>query len=111
MAASESAGIYLAERHQHVATLDLRLVARDLQVVGDALAGGDVVLPRVPRAGDDAALELALAERTAAVRAFVVDRVEAAVDVEQRQLLPLDGDGLARPGRDLRRRAGLHERG
>src|SRR6516165_5729404 len=87
-----------ADRDEDVAALDLHIVARDLQIVGDALAGAHVVLPGVPRTGDDAAFEVALAERPAAVRALVVQRVERAVDVEERDLLPVHRHELARSG-------------
>ena len=47
------------------------------------LAGRHVELKAVPGAGDDAALELPLAERAALVGADAVEGVERAADVEQ----------------------------
>src|SRR5262249_56518702 len=100
----------LPERDEDVAALDLGLVARDLQVVRDALAGADVVLPGVPGAGDDAALEVALAERAAAMRALVVERVKDPVHVEERDVLAADRHSFSGAGSDLGHRADLHER-
>src|SRR4029077_17162308 len=51
-------------------------------------AAGNVVLPAVPRAGDHFALQLALAERSAAMEAGVVNGVEGSVDIG-------DGQGAA----------------
>src|SRR3989442_14114170 len=61
-------------------------------------AGLDVVDGPMPRARDLLARYLALRERTAAVRAGVVNGVEAALDVEEGDLLPrhLATLGLAR---------------
>src|SRR5438128_5791526 len=61
-------------------------------------AGLDVVNRPVPRARDLLARHLALGERAAAVRAGVVDGVEAPLQVEEGDLLPrrLDALRLAR---------------
>src|SRR5438552_13788026 len=61
-------------------------------------AGLDVVDGPVPRARDLLARHLALGERAAAVRAGVVDGVEAPLQVEEGDLLPrhLDVPRLAR---------------
>src|SRR5262249_56058794 len=99
-----------ADRDEHVAALELHVVARDLQIVGDALAGAHIVLPGVPGTGDYAALEVALAERSATMRALVVERVERAVDVEERDFLAVHRHELCRSGRNIRNRAGLRER-
>src|ERR1700730_1870890 len=53
-------------------------------------AGGDVVLPAVPGAGDHLALELAFAERSAAMEASVVNGVEGSVDVGDGQGATVD---------------------
>src|SRR2546422_331322 len=61
-------------------------------------AGRDVPAPGVPGAHDDPTLEVALAERPAAMGARVVDRVVGAVDVEEREhfALRLDHATFAR---------------
>src|SRR5437867_129420 len=82
--------------------LDLHLVALDaLALVHRVAARGHVVLPAVPRAGDDHAVELALPERPAAVEAGVVHGVERTAHVEERDLLAARLDALARSGRDV----------
>src|SRR5262245_57729559 len=89
---------------------DLHIVAVDaLALVHRVDAGRDVVLPAVPGAGDDHALELALAERAAAMEARVVDRVKGAADVEERDLLAARLDAFSRAGRDVGDRGDLHE--
>src|SRR2546426_4210872 len=61
---------------RHLVTLDA------LALVHRVAARGHVVLPAVPRAGDDHALELALPERPATVEAGVGGGVERAAHVE-----------------------------
>ena len=88
---------------------DLHIAADDARgVFGDAdrgilneRAGRDVVLPAVPRAGDDRAAETAFVQRTAAMKADVVDRVIDAVDVEQSHHPPVDGDEARLPGQQF----------
>lgn len=58
------------------------------------LAGGDVKLKAMPGAGDDAALQHALAQRPTLMRADAVERMELSADIEQRHD-PLAGDKLA----------------
>src|SRR5437870_4876349 len=53
---------------------------REVELV---LPGADVVLPAVPRAGEDAALELAVTERSLQMEALRLDGVEAAVAVRE----------------------------
>ena len=53
------------------------------------------------RAHDPAALQLALVERSAVVRADVLDSVEVAVDVAQQHLDGIDDDALRRTGCDF----------
>src|SRR5215210_7087588 len=55
----------------------------------EAGAGAHVEAPAVPVAFDRVAGEVAVGERGALVRAEVLDGVEAAVDVIERQLLPI----------------------
>src|SRR5213595_3844794 len=57
------------------------------------LARADVVLPAVPGAGEDAALEPPLPERPLEVDAVRLDRVEAAVAVGERKLHVAGVDG------------------
>jgi hypothetical protein len=73
----------------------------DLDVVGSqldreielVLAGSHVVLPAVPRAGQDAALEPAVTQRPAEVEAVRLDGVEAAFAVGERDLLVTGSNG------------------
>src|SRR5438876_5783243 len=88
---------------RHLVTLDA------LALVHRVAARGHVVLPAVPRAGDDHALELALPERPATVEAGVVDGVERAAHVEERDLLAARLDALARSGRDVADGGDFHE--
>src|SRR5262249_15594373 len=62
---------------------------------------GEVELPVVPGAGDAGAVELAFPERTTAVRARVVDRVERSRRVEERDVAAPDPHDLPRPRRDV----------
>src|SRR5438132_7263549 len=69
---------------------------REIELV---LPGADVVLPAVPRAGEDAALQLPVAERPLQVDAVRLDGVEPAVAVRQRNLVlagPDCADGARR---------------
>src|SRR5215211_6546173 len=75
----------------NVSVFDLDVVGAELdREVELVLAGAHVVLPTVPGAGEHAAFEAALAQRALQVQAVLLDRVEAAVAVGQRDLL-LDG--------------------
>jgi hypothetical protein len=73
----------------------------DLDVVGSqldreielVLAGSHVVLPAVPRAGQDAAFEPALAEGPTEVEAVWLEGVEAALAVGESDLLVAGSDG------------------
>src|SRR5204863_7154536 len=84
----------------YVRSLHADRVARDAAWRGWAQhgAGLDVVDGPMPRARDLLARHLALGERAAAVRAGVVDGVEAALQVEEGDLLPRHLDG-PRPAR------------
>ena len=83
---------------QDVVAVDLHREASDLDArVIEIRAVGHVVFPSVPRADDRGAIELALAERAAAMLAGVVDRVEFPARVEQRDLFAADLDRLAVP--------------
>jgi len=57
---------------------------RDSGIKG-SLAGADVILPAVPGAGDHFALQLAFAQRSAAMQAGVVNGVESSADVRDSQ--------------------------
>src|SRR6185312_4206220 len=92
------------------AGLDVDVVAPDAGLAGaqERLPGGEVVLPAVPRAGQQrrlgVELEVAgparprprrdppLAQRPALVRAAVADPVEAVPDAEDADRSPADGD-------------------
>src|SRR6266478_1097073 len=54
------------------------------------LAGGHVVLPSMPRAGHDLPIHDALTERSAPVEAGIVDGIELATDIGQRNGFALD---------------------
>lgn len=47
------------------------------------LAGRNVELPTVPRAGDDISTQRSFTERSAGMRADAVERVELPIDIEQ----------------------------
>jgi len=53
-------------------------------------SGRDIEIPGVPRAGNHIAVQLALAQWTALVRAHIVQGVEAAIDIEDGYLLIVD---------------------
>jgi glc operon protein GlcG len=104
---------------QLAAGLDRDRVLAHIGVVGIAigLPGAHVELPPVPRAFEQFALprepilarligerepdKLAAAERGALMRTFVGKGEKLALDVEDADLAPLDGDKLARAGGDL----------
>src|SRR5262249_26245248 len=95
---------------QNRPALELHLVALDTRgVVVEVGARGHVVLPAVPGAGHDGALELTFTERPAAVQAGVVDGVEGARPVEKGDLLATDRDALAGSGRHVAHLRDLHE--
>ena len=65
------------------------------------LTSAHIELPAVPRAGDDAALQIAFAERSALMRTDAVEREVFPVDVVQRDD-PIPRDGLTTgAGRNL----------
>src|SRR5215470_15095424 len=98
-----------AELDEDVTVLDDDWIARHLDggVVGVG-ASRDVPAPGVPGTEDDAALEIALAQRATAVDAAIVDRVERAVDVEEGEVLALGLDDPALPDRHVLRRRDPH---
>jgi hypothetical protein len=57
----------------------------------DKHTGPHLVLPAVPRTGDDAAAHMTFAQRTAAMQTEIVDCVEFAVDVEETDPPIVDG--------------------
>src|ERR1700691_6486996 len=71
--------------HQHVVALDSHgKAAHAHRRIVDVRAGGEVELPSVPRTDHARAVDFALAERAAQMAAGVVDRMEAAARVEDR---------------------------
>src|SRR2546422_390887 len=82
----------------YVRSLDTHGVSRNAAWGGrpEHCAGLDVVDGPMPRARDLFARYLALRERTATVRAGVVNGVEAALQVEEGDLLPRHLDALRR---------------
>src|SRR5215470_12704550 len=95
----------LADGYQHLAAFDLDLVSLHARVgIIWRLPVTHIVCPTVPRARDDAAIQLALGEGPALMFADVVDGMELpAPDVEHRHLSPLQLEHLALPDRDLAR--------
>src|SRR5262249_15476377 len=87
----------------HVRPLHADRVARDALRRGGPQhgAGLDVVDGPMPRARHLLARHLALTERAAAVRAGVVDGVEAPLQVEEGDLLPSNFDALRRARREV----------
>ena len=71
---------------------------REVELV---LPGADVVLPAVPRAAEDAAVQLTVAERSLQMEALRLDGVEAAVAVRERDLLLARPDGANGARRDV----------
>src|ERR1700675_1909046 len=62
--------------HQNLAVLHFPRVGRDMEIfIGEAGAGTTIEFPGVERAGEDGAVERAVAERAAGVRADAVDGV------------------------------------
>src|SRR5712692_9849477 len=92
----------LAEVHEDIFAAHLDRVGLHAHGgVYSHFSGGDVVLPAVPRAGDGFVFELTLAQRPAAVQAGVVDRVELAVHVGQRDGLAIHLEFADGPGGDF----------
>src|SRR5262245_25187170 len=87
----------------HVRPLHADRVARDALRRGGLQhgAGLDVVDGPMPRARHLLARHLALTDRAAAVRAGVVDGVEAPLQVEEGDLLPSNFDALRRARREV----------
>src|SRR5271156_6508204 len=87
---------------QNVVALKLDSEARDPFVgLVDFGSSGDVVFPSVPRTHYRGALEFAFTERTAAMQAGVVDRVEFSGGVKERDRRAVRLDGLARTLRNF----------
>jgi hypothetical protein len=55
----------------------------------------------MPRAGHDAAFQLSLAQGTSPVQASIVDGIERSINIEQRNPLLSEADGLALPCRNV----------
>src|SRR6266516_1688760 len=73
-------------------------------------ARADVVFPSVHRARHDGAVELAFADRTAAVQTDVRERIEPSVDVEEGDRMALHDDDATATGRHVRRLRDADER-
>lgn len=65
------------------------------------MAGGDVVLPAVPGAGDDAAGDGSFGEWAALMRTQAVEGVEVTIEIKQRDDSASDGKLSAGAGRDV----------
>lgn len=66
--------------------------------IDDILSGLDVELPLMPRTGHDVAVQVAVAERAAAMRTTISRCVKLSVHVIKRDIGSLDGNHLALPG-------------
>jgi len=66
-----------------------------------SFAGLYVESPSVPRTFDDVALQMAFSERSARMRAGIVDGVEGSVDIKKGNPNPLDFDGPSGPRRNF----------
>src|SRR5260370_11335148 len=98
-------GISRSRFDQYVVTLDLDWVASELDArVVQVRAGGDVVLPSMPRTSDRGAVQFAFSEWPAAMLAGVVDRKKFSARVEQRNLPARRLDGFAATIGNLGRR-------
>src|SRR5260370_2239382 len=95
----------LSGLHKNIFSANLHSVAihTDRGVLPD-LAGGHVVLPSMPRAGHDLPVHDTLTERSAPVEAGIVDGIELATDIGQRNGFALN---LKRPDRSRRDFIGL----
>jgi four helix bundle protein len=92
----------ISQSHLNLVAHDPRLVPRDADArILNHRARRDVVLPPVPRARDDAAGDRSFGKRTAAVQADVVDGMEGAVEIEERNPAIADGDLAALAGRNV----------
>src|SRR5262245_16253519 len=79
-----------------VVAVDRYQIASDVHVlVVEILAGGDVILPSMPRATHDGAVDFAFAERAAAMLTLAVECIELSANMKQRQLLAVGVDRLA----------------
>jgi hypothetical protein len=86
----------------NVSVVDLDVVGAELdREVELVLSGADVVLPPVPRAGEHAPFQAAVAERSLQVKAVPLDGVEAAVAVGERDLFVAGLGGDDGAGRDV----------
>src|SRR5713101_512933 len=99
------------------ANINENVVAAHLDRVGfDAngricrqLAGGDVVLPAVPGAGDDLAFEVALAKRAAAMEAYIIDYKQLTANIGKGDCLAVELKFADCPRRDLVLLCGAHK--
>ena len=79
----------LAYVYENIVAADFDLIAVNADTrIHRQLAVGDVILPTVPRAGNNLAVHLTGAERAATVQAGVIDGVEGSVNIGE-------GDGFA----------------
>jgi hypothetical protein len=65
------------------------------------LTAGDIELPAMPGAGDDAPRQNPFAQGTAGMRTHTVHRIKHPGDIEQRYDPPPGGEFLPRPGGDV----------
>jgi len=85
-------GVLLDDPDEDLAVADLERVGDRLVVEARALAVERAIVEAVPRAAQQAVLDRALAERSALVRAVVVQRRELPVVVDERDRLVPGGD-------------------
>ena len=71
--------VRLGHGHEHILALDLHLIGGLFEPAAEGvLAGSDVELPAVPRAGHDRPLQLTFGQRPPLVRADPVDAGDTA---------------------------------
>lgn len=72
------------------------------------LAGRELKFPTVPRTGHHSSFERSIGKGPLFVWTRIVDRIEAATDIEYGDCLAIDAVGLALPLRDFRRTCKSH---
>jgi hypothetical protein len=89
----------LSRRDENFAVDDFHFMSRGAQARdAHALAGDDIVTEAVAATGHDVAAKLARSQRYSCVRTRIIERVDGAVDVEERDILACDAHDLAFSG-------------
>ena len=107
---TEAWWIGLSHVHKYVVATNLYRVT--IHAYSRALhhfAGGNVVLPGMPRTSNDGAFELAFTEWAALVCAYAIDSMELTGDIGDRDRLPGDLKLVDFPGRNVVLSCGTHK--